>query len=157
MTETAELFKMILTDQWDEDTCRLVGQIAISFAQLEHILWLSPKRVRKLRFPVWEAMAGQVTIPQRCEQIRKTYALKRMHQGLEAELDRLLLRIERANDARNSIIHGRWGCKKNEDRTDIVSRHRIWRGKDRGIDHAQLTKLRDEVRELRDQLGRYSW
>jgi hypothetical protein len=42
--------KFIPTDNWDCETWNVVGQIAISFAQLEHVLWLSPKRVTKLRF-----------------------------------------------------------------------------------------------------------
>ncbi len=155
MTETTTLFKMILTDKWDEGTWKVVGQIAIAFAQLEHILWLSPKRIKKLRFSVWEGMAGKMPIPKRCEQIGKAYAIKHLNQEREAELKDLLKNVIRVNEKRNSIIHGRWGCKKQNG--VVVSRHRIWNGRDRGIDVAKLRQLRDHIRELRDQLGRYPW
>ncbi len=155
MTETTTLFKMILTDQWDERICEVVGQIAIAFAQLEHVLWVSPKRIKKLPFSEWEAMAGRVSIPNRCEQIRKTYATKYMDQVGEAELGALLTRIVKVNEGRNSILHGRWGCKKQNGA--VVSRHRYWKKKDQGIDVEKLSRLRDEIRELRDQLGRYPW
>jgi hypothetical protein len=155
MTETTTLFKMILTDQWDEETWKVVGQIAIAFAQLEHILWLSPKRIEKLDFSVWEGMAGRRAIPQRCDQISEAYAIKRINQDGEAELKKLLEKVKRVNKKRNSIIHGRWGCKKRNG--EVISRHRIWNNRDQGIDVAKLRQLRDHIRELRDQLGRYPW
>ncbi len=155
MTEATTLFKMILTDKWDEGTWKVVGQIAIAFAQLEHILWLSPKRIGKLDFSIWEGMAGMISIPQRCNQISDAYAMKNMNQEREAELENLLKKAIQVNEKRNSIIHGRWGCKKQNG--VVISRHRIWKGRDRGIDVAKLRQLRDHIRELRDQLGRYPW
>lgn len=155
MTETTQLFKMILTDKWDEKTLKVVGQIAIAFAQLEQILWLSPKRIQKMPFTVWEGMAGRMSIPGRCEQIRNEYAKKHKNQDREATLNALLDRVIKVNEKRNSIIHSRWGCKKQDGK--VVSRHRIWKGKDRGIDPAKLRQLRNQIRELRDELGRYPW
>ncbi len=155
MTETSTVFKMILTDKWDERTAKLVGQITIAYAQLEHVLWLGPKRINKLPFSVWEAMAGRMTIPQRCEQIADAYARKHLSQDKEAELDCLLKHVLEINDERNSIVHGRWGCKKKNG--VVVSRHRIWRDLDRGTDAERLTQLRNRIRALRDTLGRYDW
>jgi hypothetical protein len=155
MTETAVVRKMILTDLWDAATRQVVGEIAISFAQLEHVLWLLPKRIKQLEMSVWENMAEIVGIPTRCNQIAEAYPVRAMHQGNEADLDALLSRVKAANEKRNGLIHGRWGCKKVNG--EVVSRHRIWRGRDRGIDLAELTAFRTEVRELRDQLGAYRW
>ena len=143
MTEVTVTFKMILSDKWDEPTCKVVGQIAIAFAQLEHILWLGPKRIDKLDLSVWDAMAGVVPIPERCRQIREAYALRHMNQNREAELEWLLKRVVRVNNLRNSVIHGRWGIKKKDG--VVISRHRIWKNRDRGIDLPPLRKLRDEV------------
>jgi hypothetical protein len=111
MTETTAVFKMILTDKWDERTAKLVGQIAIAYAQLEHVLWLGPKRIDKMPFSVRDAMAGRMTIPQRCEQVADAYAKKHLSQEKEAELDGLLKQILEINDERNSIMHGRWGAR----------------------------------------------
>ena len=155
MTETTTLFKMTLTDKWDVETFRVVGEIVIAFAQLEHILWLSPKRIEKLPFSVWEGMAGRATIPVRCNQIREAYATKHMNQEREAQLELMLKKVVLVNDKRNSIVHGRWGCKKQEGQ--VVSRHRIWKSKERGVDLADMRQFRDVVRELRDQLGRFPW
>jgi hypothetical protein len=66
VTETTQLFKMILTDSWDAKIWKIVGEITVAFAQLEQILWLSPKRIEKLKYSSWEGMAGRATIPQRC-------------------------------------------------------------------------------------------
>lgn len=155
MTETTTLFTMILTDKWDEKILKVVGQITVAFAQLEHILWVSPKRIKRLPFSKWEGMAGRMSIPQRCDQIRDAYATKHMNQVKEAELNALLEKVDQVNGKRNSIIHGRWGCKKQDGR--VVSRHRIWKGKDRGIDPAEFRQLRDQIRKLRDDLGRFPW
>ncbi len=155
MTETTTLFKMILTDKWEKGTLRVVGQIAIAFAQLEQILWLSPKRIKQLPFSVWEGMAGKVSIPNRCNQIREAYATSHMNQEREADLENLLGKVIMVNEKRNSIIHSRWGCKKQNG--EVVSRHRIWKSKDRGIDLVELRRVRDDIRELRDRLGRYPW
>jgi len=78
-----------------------------------------------------------------------------MDQKREAELDRLLDKVIALNDKRNAIAHGRWGCKKRDGA--VISRHRYWKDKDRGTDEAQLMKLRDDIRALRDRLGRYPW
>lgn len=155
MTETTTLFNMILTDKWDAGTLRVVGEIAIAFAQLEQILWLSPKRIRKLSFYDWEGIAGRVPIPNRCNQIKVAYARSNMTQEMEAELEKILRKVIVVNEKRNSIVHGRWGCKKQNG--EVVSRHRIWKNKDQGIDLVKLRRLRDDIRELRDQLGRYPW
>jgi hypothetical protein len=108
--------------------CR--GQIAISFAQLEHVLWVSPKRVTKLRFSDWEQIAGRVSIGGRCEQIAHAYAVRKMNQAQEAELSKLLKEVTKAAEARNSIVHARWGCKKRAGK--VIARYRVWKGKNLG-------------------------
>ena len=155
MAEATILSKIILTDDWRGEISQVVGEIAISFAQLEHVLWLSPKRIKKLPFSVWEQMAGRVSITERCAQIRDSYAVRAMHQDKEASLDSLLKSVVRVNEQRNAIIHGRWGCKK--DGGVIVSRHRIWKGKEQRLDKTWFIELRGEIRELRRSLGKFSW
>jgi hypothetical protein len=150
MTETTTVFKMILTDQWDVEISKVVGEIAISFAQLEHALWVLPKRIKKLDLDEWAGIAGKVPIPTRCQQIRESFARKRMNQDQEAELDSLLKDVERVNENRNSVVHGRWGCKKK--RGKISSLHRFWRDRDQGVVIADLKILRDDIRTTRDRL-----
>jgi hypothetical protein len=155
MTETVTHFKMILTDQWDQATRIVVGEIGIAYAQLEHVLWLGPKRIKGLTIQVWDAIAERRTIPDRCREILQHYEHKHMHQDREASLNGLMTRVLKAADARNSIFHGRWGCKKQQGA--IVSRHRYWRNKDRGVDTQRLIALRDEIRTLRDELLHFPW
>ena len=155
MTETTEIFKMILTDKWNQETSQVVGEVAIAFAQMEHVLWLSPKRIKKLPYSVWEGLAGRVSIPDRCAQIRDAYATSCMNQDQEANLEHLLKKVIVVNNKRNSIIHGRWGCKKREGQ--VISWHRIWKNQDQGVNVVEMQKLRNEIRELRDKLGRYPW
>ncbi len=150
MTETTTVFKMILTDQWDDEISKVVGEIAIAFAQLEHALWVLPKRIKKLTIDDWAGIAGKVPIPTRCAQIRESFALKHMNQHQEAELDSLLKAVERINEDRNSVVHGRWGCKKVDGK--ITSRHRFWRERDQGVVIADLKVLRDDIRTVRDRL-----
>jgi hypothetical protein len=147
--------KIIPTDNWDEETRKVVGEIAISFAQLEHVLWLSPKRVKQLRFPEWDQIAGRVSIEGRCKQIADAYAMRKMNQAKEAELGRLLKEVAAANEERNSVIHARWGCKKRDGK--MVARYRVWRNKNLGVDHGELAAIRDKIRNLRDRLGQYRW
>ena len=155
MTETIQLFKMILTDNWDETIWKIVGEIVVAFAQLEQILWLSPKRIEKLEYSAWEGMAGRATIPQRCCQIAEAYAKRQMNQEREAELEELLHKVVGVNEKRNAVVHARWGCKKQDGQ--VTSLHRIWKGREQGLDLSQLSQLRDNIRQLRDQLGRYPW
>ena len=147
--------KFIPTDNWDCETWNVVGQIAISFAQLEHVLWLSPKRVKKLRFSDWEQIAGRVSIEGRCEQIAHAYAVRKMNQAQEAELSKLLKEVTKAAEARNSIVHARWGCKKRAGK--VIARYRVWKGKNLGVNLDELLGIRDEIRDLRHRLGRYPW
>jgi hypothetical protein len=155
VTETTRLFKMILTDNWDVSIWQVVGEITVAFAQLEQVLWLSPKRIQRLEYTVWEEMAGRATIPQRCSQIADGYAKRQMDQKREAELESLLQNVVAVNARRNSVVHARWGCKKKNGQ--VVSRHRIWKGKDHGLHISQFLQLRDDIRNLRDRLGRYPW
>ena len=122
--------KMVLTDMWDGKTCKIVGQIAIAFAQLEHVLWLSPKRIRNQNYSVWEAIAGIEPVPTRCQQIRDAYAIMQMDQEKEASLESLLRAVVDLNEKRNGILHARWGAKKYKG--VVKSWHRIWKNHDRG-------------------------
>lgn len=155
MTKTTTVFKMILTDEWTDEILRVVGEIAIAFAQLEHGLWVLPKRIKKLSIADWTGMAGKVPIPTRCQQIKDAFALKHMNQEQEAELTSLLNDVERINADRNSVIHGRWGCKKTSAGGEIISRHRFWMEQDRGVVLQDLETLRDEIRTLRERLLRF--
>ena len=155
MTETTKLFSMILTDSWNEEITQAVGEVAVAFAQLEHVLWISPKRIRGLRFLDWEAVAGMIPIPQRCDQIADAYASRKMSQDREAKLERLLSKVKKVAKRRNAVIHARGGCKKSQGK--LVSSHRVWKGVDYGVNRRDFIQLRDDIRILRDQLGRYSW
>ena len=156
MTETAA-FGIIPTDLWEPEIKTVVGEIAIAFAQLEHTLWVLPKRIKRLTLREWVELADVVSIPTRCAQIRAEFAKRHMHQQQEAELDELLKAVERVNEDRNAVIHGQWGCKKDRPGGAVVSVHRVWKQKDRGADLEQLQNLRDEIRNLRDRLGRFVW
>jgi hypothetical protein len=156
MTETAQSFKMILTDMWEDETTRVIGEIAIAFAQLEHVLWVSPKRIRELSMNEWEQIAGESSIPARCRQIQEAHAIRALNQNREGDLLHWLREAERVAKARNSIMHARWGCKKDK-QMRITTRHRIWKNKDAGIDHAKLVTLRNDIRRVRDELGRFKW
>jgi hypothetical protein len=112
--------------------------------------WVLPKRIKKLKLDEWAGIAGKVPIPTRCEQIRESFAQKRMNQHQEAELDSLLKDVERINEHRNSVVHGRWGCKKAAGK--ITSLHRFWRERDQGVVIADLKVLRDDIRTIRDRL-----
>src|SRR5690242_3468042 len=103
MTETTGVFSIILTDMWDDEVKRTVGEITIAFAQLEHALWVLPKRIKELNIREWADIAGTVSIPARCQQIRDAFAQKHMNQELEAQLESLLGAVERVNEFRNSI------------------------------------------------------
>jgi hypothetical protein len=78
-----------------------------------------------------------------------------MNQEREAKLEKLLRKVARVNEKRNAVVHARWGCKKRDGQ--VISRHRIWKGKEQGLDLSELSQLRDDIRRLRDQLGRYPW
>ena len=123
---------------WDKVFCE---ELVTSLWYLQPSEELSPDN------PLVEALGSN--------QIRKAYATSRMNQEREAELENLLGKVIVVNEKRNSIIHSRWGCKKQNG--EVVSRHRIWKNKDQGIDLVKLRRLRDDIRELRDQLGRYPW
>src|SRR5947207_738062 len=151
MTETTEAFKMILTDQWDDEITKVVGEIAIAFAQLEHVLWLLPKRIDELSLSQWAAMAGKESIPDRCKRIRQRFAKKEISPERLARLDTLLNKIKKTNNVRISVIHGRWGCKKSSS-GEIKSLHRIWKKQDKGVDIIELQQLRNDIRSLRDKL-----
>jgi hypothetical protein len=153
MTETTETFEMILTDQWDDEIAQVVGQITIAFAQLEHVLWVLPKRIEKMAIRDWDALAGKEDINGRCKQVRMYFAKNKLPEL--AALDRLLNEVKRLNDERNSVVHGRWGCKKLYSGGPITSRHRFWRDRDKGVDLRELEDLRDRIRSLRDQLQRF--
>lgn len=57
----------------------------IAFAQLEQVLWVSPKRILELEYSIGEGLAGRATIPQRCSRIADGYAMRRMDQSREAK------------------------------------------------------------------------
>jgi hypothetical protein len=153
MTETTETFKMILTDQWSDQIAKVVGEITIAFAQLEHVLWVLPKRIEKISLREWDGLAGKEDIKGRCNQVR-TYFTRNGLQGTP-QLDILLNEVKRLNNDRNAVVHGRWGCKKTLAGGAIVSRHRFWKNEDRGVDLQQLEFLRDRIRCLRDELQRF--
>jgi len=144
---------MILTDKWDRQTLKVVGEITIGFAQLEHVLWVLPKRIEKISVRDWDALAGKEDIKGRCNQVRKYFARHRLPRL--TELDLLLNEIKRLNEHRNSVVHGRWGCKKMHPGGRIRSRHRFWKNQDRGVDLRELKALRDRIRSLRDELQRF--
>lgn len=153
MTETTETFGMILTDQWDDEITQVVGQITIAFAQLEHVLWVLPKRIQRIAIRDWDALSGKEDIKGRCNQIRKHFAKYNLPEL--PVLDRLLNEVKRLNDDRNSVVHGRWGCKKLYPGGPITSRHRFWKKRDKGVDLRELEDMRDRIRGLRDQLQRF--
>jgi len=153
MTETSEVFSMILTGLWDDDVKKIVGEITIAFAQLEHVLWLLPKRLdKKMTLQEWAAIADTLKIPRRCQQIRDYYGRRHMNQEPEAKLDVLLGEVEELNEKRHSVVHARWGCKKAYSRGPIVSTHRIWKDEDKGVNLAELTALARRVQHIRDEL-----
>jgi hypothetical protein len=157
MTEANSRLKVILTDSWDDDIWLAVGQIAVAFAQLDHILWISPKRIKEIPIKSWEKMTKQMTIPKRTKEIKDSYKAKIPTPTLEKQrhLEKILQKVCNAADKRNAIMHARWGCQKSDGK--ITERFRIWKGKNLGVDISSLNKLRDEIRKLRDELGRYEW
>ena len=152
MTETTTVFKMILTDQWDAEITKVVGEITIAFGQLEHVLWLLPKRIDELSIRQWAAMAGKKSIPDRCKVIRQRFAREPTNRERLPDLDSLLNTVKKINNDRIAVVHGRWGCKKDAPGGAITSLHRIWKEQDRGVDLQVLNTLRDKIRTLRDDL-----
>jgi len=148
--------KMIAGDVWDDEIFKVVGEITIAFAQLDHVMCFLPKRikrksVRDLSKQDWKDIKKNKFIPNRCKQIRRE-AGDCLDEAKRATLEPLLAKALDLNDQRNSVAHGQWGYKKAKPRGDILSRHRIWKGEDRRVIFDELKGLRDNIRSLRDDL-----
>ena len=153
MTEATEILSMILSDQWDDEITKVVGEIVIAFGQLEHVLWVAGKRSRKLSMQEWaELREGGRTVPEKCRYLREEFTRQQMDDTLRSDLHQTLDKIVNLAETRNRIVHGRWGVKKLDGK--IISKHRIWQNRDAGVDVAKMIALRNGIRDARDRLNR---
>ncbi len=143
-------------DEWEDKILQIVGKITIAFGQLEHVLKLAYKRV--IGQPYSEAMDIIDKIsgnPALADKLREKFAIQRMDQDLEAEMNKIIDRILKVNRHRNFLIHGYWhkrilddklligkkGCKK-PFYIDANSLSRL------EALHCEITNIRDTINEF---------
>jgi hypothetical protein len=152
----AQITKAILRDQWDPEILKLVGEIVIALAQLDHVICLLPKRlsgqqIKDISKKQWKRIVNE-DLKKRCDRIRDQPAFKHLAEIEKAKLNDLLDEAAYVGKSSNAIVHGLWGYNKDKPDGAIIARHLIWRGKEMRLSLIELMVLRDRIRQARDGL-----
>ncbi len=129
---------MTCTYDLGDDLLQVIGQIVVSFGQLEHVVALTIKRTSP-SMTLAEAEALTDGIVQRSTRAQESFERWAMYQNLEADFGKRIEAVRRIARRRNDVIHALWG-------RDPEGRVRWQRsGENRGIEINQLRHLRDAI------------
>ena len=124
-----------------DDLLKVIGQIVVSFGQLEHIVAMTIKRTSP-SMTLAEAVALTDGIVERSTRAQESFERWAMDQNLESDFRQRIEEVSRLARRRNDVIHALWG-------RDTEGRVRWQRsGKNIGIEINRLRLLRDEIRLL---------
>lgn len=149
-------YKSLPHDEWEDKTLQIVGKITIAFGQLEHVLKLAYKRA--IGKPYSEAMYIIDKIsgnPALADGLRKKFAIQRMDQNLEAEMNKIIDRILKVNGHRNFLIHGYWHKRISDDKLLVVKKGCIAFHIDANS-LSRLEVLHREITNIRDTLNKFT-
>jgi len=135
----------------DPELTRVLGEIAIAFTHLEHILWLSPKRLASIPFDEYLEVAEDSSIPQRCDDLESNYGKKVMDQQREGRLWSILGRVREVTRRRNEVFHALW--IEQQDGKPVRNKQ----GKILTADLDTMMRLRDDIRAVVQELNSYPW
>ena len=133
--------KIKLTCDVGDDLLKVIGEVAVTFGQLEHVLSLSIKRTRPT-MSLLEAQRLTDGITGRTEEAREAFEVWIQDQELEGKFSELMKELREVAARRNDVFHALWG-KDAEGRV-------IWLRKSQYINPslASLQKLRDDIRYM---------
>lgn len=132
-----------LSDEWPTKVARVVGRISIAFAQLQHVVYVAAKRGENVGLLEWEQRHRSDNFTKWCRHL----VTKSPN---DKYLRSLIERAQCAGEGRNDLIHARWG----RDKRGKLGRWR--RHRDLGIELEPLKDLLSTIRELRDDINRYT-
>lgn len=124
-----------------DDLLKVIGQIVVSFGQLEHIVAMTIKRTSP-SMTLAEAEALTDGIVERSTRAQENFEIWAMNQDLEGDFGKLIEKVHKIARRRNDVVHALWG-------KDPEGRVR-WQRKGGGtkIEINRLKQLRDDIRLL---------
>lgn len=91
-----------------DDLLKVIGQIVVSFGQLEHIVAMTIKRTSQ-SMTLAEAEALTDGIVERSTRAQESFERWAMDQGLEGDFAKLIEEVRKIARRRNNVVHGLWG------------------------------------------------
>ena len=136
---------MTCTYDLEDDLLMVIGQIVVSFGQLEHIVALTIKRTSPMTLEEAEALTDGIV--ERSAKAKESYEIWATNQGLEAEFLKLVDKAGKVARRRNDVIHAFWA----KDPAGCIQ----WRrnGLQKKIDIEQLKVLRDDIHLLAAEIN----
>lgn len=124
-----------------DDLLKVIGQIVVSFGQLEHSVAMAIKRTAP-SMALAEAVALTDSIVERSKRAQESFERWAMDQDREGDFTKLIKEVRRMARRRNDVVHALWG-------KDPEGRVR-WKRKseDAKIEIDRLRRLRDEIQRL---------
>ena len=134
------------TYELGDDLLQVIGQIAVSFGQLEHVVALSIKRTSP-SMTLAEAEALRDSIVLLSNRAQESYVNWAMDQNLEANFRQRFEEVRGIARRRNDVFHAFWG----RDGEGGVRWHRS--GRARRIDINELRQLWDDIWQLAGRIN----
>ncbi len=137
-----------LTPTYDlgDDLLKVIGEIVVSFGQLEHAVALAIKRTSPMTLEEAQALTNGVV--ERSTHAQESFEKWAMNQNLEGEFKQLMGQVRGLARRRNDVVHGLWG----KDPQGRVQWLRNAGGEEIKID--RLESLRDEIQRLTLDINR---
>ena len=130
-----------------DDLLKVIGEIVVSFGQLEHAVALTIKRT-SLLMTLAQAQALTNGVVRRGEDAQESIAWWAMNQDREVEFTQLMDQVGGLARRRNDVVHGVWG-------KDEEGRVRWTRNQSASeFDVNQLQSLRNEIHQLTSAIDR---
>lgn len=91
-----------------DDLLKVIGQIVVSFGQLEHIVAMTIKRTSP-SMTLAEAEALTDGIVERSTRAQESFERWAMDQDLEGDFGKLIEKVRKIAHRRNDVVHALWG------------------------------------------------
>jgi len=133
--------KIDFTCDLGDELLKVIGEIVVSFGQLERVIALTIKRAEPST-TLADAEALVIRVGADGNRAINSYQQLVMDQGLEADFEELMKKADAIAPRRHDVVHGHWGRDGNR----CVRWQRKGEYKELYID--QLERLRDDIRHL---------
>jgi hypothetical protein len=129
-----------------DDLLKVIGEIVVSFGQLEHAVALSIKRTSPAT-TLTDVQAFTDILVGRSRRAQESFEVWAKDQDREGDFKRLTDQVGDIARRRRDVVHALWG----KDRDGGVRWLR--NGQERDIEIAQLELLRDDIRQLTAEIN----